>query len=117
MPLIHVTTSAEAPAGDARDALLGELSRALSEHVGKPEKWVMTCLTPRAAMTFGGTTEPVCYVEVKNIGSFTPEQTERMSADFCARLSKALGVAPERIYIEYTNAVGHLWGWNGTTFG
>jgi hypothetical protein len=31
-------------------------------------------------------------------------------------LARALEVAPDRIYIEFTNADGALWGWNGTTF-
>jgi phenylpyruvate tautomerase PptA (4-oxalocrotonate tautomerase family) len=116
MPLIHVTTSADVPDERARNALLEDLSRRLASHLGKPETYVMTCLTPRAWMTFAGTEAPACYVEVKSIGVMTPEQTRAMSADFCARLSATLGVSADRIYIEFQDADRHLWGFNGHTF-
>lgn len=117
MPLITVVSSVEPPEGAARDELLLGLSRALSGYFAKPEDWVMTCLVPRAAMTFGGTVAPACYAEIKNIGALTPEDTTRISADLCARLSEGLGVPADRIYVEFTEAVGRLWGWNGETFG
>ncbi|MFS8802740.1 phenylpyruvate tautomerase MIF-related protein, partial [Synechococcus sp. R60.2] len=28
-----------------------------------------------------------------------------------------LGIPKKRIYIEFSDAKGYLWGWNGTTFG
>ena len=117
MPLIYVTTSVEHPAPGVRAKLLTALSRTLSEAFGKPERWVMTALAPRAEMTFGGTPEPACYVEVKNIGTLEPAQSEALSSMLCARLANGLGIAADRIYIEFTNASGPLWGWNGTTFG
>ncbi len=117
MPLINVFTSAEPPAPEAADSLLKDLSARLAQHTGKPETYVMTCLVPRTRMTFGGSDEPTCLVEVKSIGRMEPVRTETMSADFCERLSKALGVAPDRIYIDFTDVSPHLWGWNGSTFG
>lgn len=117
MPLVHVTTSAEHPAAPARAALLGQLSRTLAEHFGKPERWVMTALAPVAQMTFGGSSAPACYVEVKNIGTLEPAQAEALSKALCQQLSTALAVEADRIYIEFTDATGPLWGWNGSTFG
>jgi hypothetical protein len=98
------------------DALLQELSALLARELGKPEAYVMTCLEPRARMTFAGTTAPACYVEVKNIGSFTPAATSRLSSLICERLSAVLAVSPDRIYIEFADARGHLWGHDGGTF-
>jgi len=117
MPFVNVFTSADAPTPERSDALLGELSRLLAAELAKPEAYVMTSLVPRARMTFGGTKEPACYVEVKNIGAMTPELTAKLSAALCGRLSEALGVASERIYIEFAEARGHLWGHAGETFG
>jgi phenylpyruvate tautomerase PptA (4-oxalocrotonate tautomerase family) len=117
VPLVNVFSSAEPLDARARDALLLDLSQALSGYFQKPETWVMTCLSPRTAMTFGGTLAPACYVEIKNVGTLTPDASEKISADLCARLETGLGVPKERIYVEFTNAVGHLWGWNGETFG
>lgn len=117
MPLIKVQTSSPAPDPAQATALLKQLSASLASHVGKPEAYVMTALEPGVAMTFGGTTDPVCYVEVKNIGTFSPSQTKAMSQDFCQQIATSLGVPSNRIYIEFTNATGTLWGWNGSTFG
>lgn len=117
MPLIKVQTSIARSDNVQIDSLLKDLSASLAKHTGKPESYVMTALECGVAMTFGGTFDPVCYVEVKSVGSFTPEQTAAMSQDFCQQLSQGLNVPQNRIYIEFADAKGYLWGWNGSTFG
>ncbi|HLK93101.1 MAG TPA: phenylpyruvate tautomerase MIF-related protein [Polyangia bacterium] len=117
MPLVQVFTSAPAPAADAQKKLLADLSRLLAESFGKPERWVMTCLQPELAMTFGGTPAAAAFVAVKNIGKMTADDTTKLSGALCERLSAALGVARDRIYIDFADAVGYQWGWNGETFG
>lgn len=117
MPLLNLYTSAEPPAPERAQALLARLSKRLSELLHKPESYVMTCLVPRTQMTFGGTTEPACYAELKSISSMTPELTAKLSAALCAELSEGLGVRSDRIYIEFKGATGHLWGHDGETFG
>ena len=116
MPFLRILTSAK-PNEKQRAPLLAELSRFVSEQLRKPESYVMTTLVSDATMTFAGTQEPACFVELKNIGTFTPEQTAALSAELCSRLEKSLGVPPARTYIEFTNAQGHLWGHDGETFG
>jgi len=116
MPLIQVFTSA-APPGDGGKALLGDLSRLAAQRFGKPERWVMTCLVPGLAMTFGGDPAPAAFVAVKNIGKMTPDDTAALSRDICARLGKGIGVPAERVYIDFADAVDYLWGWNSETFG
>lgn len=117
MPLIKVQTSATAPEKSQVESLLKSLSSKLSKHLGKPESYVMTAFEPDVTMTFGGTTDPVCYIEIKNIGSMNSTQTKAMSQDFCKEISQNLGVEPNRIYIEFADAQGAMWGWNGSTFG
>ena len=116
MPLLTIVTSAALPQAEQTDALLQTLSRELAELVGKPEMYVMTSLAPRARMTFAGTFEPACYVEIKNIGVFSPAQTAKISAAVTSRLSAALGVPADRIYIELADVEAHLWGYDGGTF-
>lgn len=117
MPLIKVQTSVSGPTAADTETLLKSLSASLAKHLGKPESYVMTALEPGVSMTFGGTTEPVCYVEIKSIGTMAPDKTQAMSQDFCQTLSSALGVPANRIYIEFADARGAMWGWNGSTFG
>jgi phenylpyruvate tautomerase len=88
----------------------------LARELGKPETYVMTCLEPRARMTFAGTDEPSCYVEVKNVGTFTPDLTSRLSAAITDRLAAGLAVAKRRIYVEFADARPHMWGFDGDTF-
>lgn len=116
MPLIKVQTSI-APAADQVETLLKTLSAQLAKHTGKPESYVMTLLEPGLAMTFSGTSDPVCYMEIKNIGTMSPAQTQAMSQTFCQTIHDAIAVPINRIYIEFADAKGYQWGWNGSTFG
>jgi phenylpyruvate tautomerase len=117
MPLIKIQTSVTEPEKTVVDNLLTTLSAKLAKHLGKPESYVMTAFEPNTAMTFAGNFDPVCYVEIKSIGTMNSVKTQAMSQDFCQLLSEALGVPINRIYIEFADAKGSMWGWNGTTFG
>ena len=116
MPLIKVQSSIAAPDKAQVESLLSSLSAKLAKHLGKPESYVMTAFESDIPMTFGGTTDPVCYIEIKNIGTMKPEQTSAMSSDFCQHIESELGVKANRIYLEFADAQRHLWGWNGSTF-
>jgi phenylpyruvate tautomerase len=115
MPLAKITTSAK-PAPEQKSALLGRLSKLLATELGKPEAYVMTAVEGGVAMTFGGTDAPATYVEIKNVGRFTAEQTKKLSAALCRELEAGLGVPAARTYIEFADAAGHLWGFDGDTF-
>ena len=116
MPLVQVFTSAAAPADGAKE-LLADLSKLAAASFGKPERWVMTCFVPGLQMTFGGDRAPAAFVTVKNVGKMSGDLTEKLSREICERVSKALGVPFDRIYIDFADAVGAMWGWNGETFG
>ncbi|HEY9657020.1 MAG TPA: phenylpyruvate tautomerase MIF-related protein [Allocoleopsis sp.] len=116
MPLIKVQTSAAAPDRPTVESLLKQLSASLAKHLGKPEAYVMTAFEPDLAMTFAGTTDPVCYIEIKSVGSMSANQTKAMSQDFCNQIKQTLGVPIDRTYIEFADAKGSMWGWNGSTF-
>ena len=117
MPLIKVQTSIAAPDSAQVNHLLQQLSASLAKHTRKPESYVMTAFESEVPMTFGGTSDPTCYIEIKSVGSMSPTQTKAMSQDFCEQISQSLSVPTDRIYIEFADAKGSMWGWNGTTFG
>lgn len=116
MPLIKVKTTVATPEKTEVESLLKSLSASLAKHLGKPESYVMTAFESDVPMTFAGTTDPVCYMEVKSIGTMNPTQTKTMSQDFCQKINQALGVNTSRIYIEFNDAKGSMWGWNSSTF-
>ena len=68
-------------------------------------------------MSFAGGREPACYAELKNVGRLPHEKVERLSGLLCDAIAKALSLPRDRIYIEFTNADGALWGFDGGTFG
>jgi hypothetical protein len=115
MPLLNLFTAAELPAD--RTAWLRALSGLLARSLDKPEEYVMVIANPRPDMIFGGSSEPACYAELKNVGQLSAAEVETLSAELCRALSTALKVPGDRIYIEFTNADGALWGWDGATFG
>jgi phenylpyruvate tautomerase PptA (4-oxalocrotonate tautomerase family) len=116
MPLVRIVTAVSIGSDKKIDELLAKVSLLAASQFGKPERWVMTCLDAPTKMTFAGTTEPCCYVEVKNIGTMSPELTEQLSSELCQLLTYYFGVHSSRVYIEFTEAKGHLWGWDGSTF-
>ena len=116
MPLLQIQTSAPAPTASASASLLKDLSTLLASELGKPESYVMVSFEHDAELLFGGSAAPACFVALKNIGTFTPAQTEKLSALLCAKLTGALGVVQNRISIEFIDAQPHLGGHDGTTF-
>ena len=116
MPLIQVKTSISKPESTVIESLLTTLSAKLAQHLSKPESYVMTAFESEINMTFAGTLEPVCYIEIKSVGSMNPPQTKEMSNDFCQIIEDKLGVAKNRTYIEFADAKGSMWGWHGGTF-
>lgn len=117
MPLIKVQTSVTASESTTIEGLLKVLSAKLAQHLSKPESYVMTIFEPGVVMTFAGTTEPACYVEIKSVGNMNSAQTKAMSQDFCQVINEKLGISTNRIYIEFADAKGSMWGWNSSTFG
>jgi phenylpyruvate tautomerase PptA (4-oxalocrotonate tautomerase family) len=117
MPLIKIQTSISTPESAQVAAMLKGLSSSLASHLGKPEAYVMTAFEGNVPMTFGGTTEPVCYIEIKSVGTMGGAKTQAMSQDFCTQVENQLGVPKNRTYIEFADSAGIMWGWNGRTFG
>ena len=112
MPLINVRISSINI--DNPEELLQALSKELSDLTGKPENYVMASLQTEAAMTFGGTREPCCFIEIKSIGAINPS---KMSASFCELIESKTDVPSNRVYIEFNDVPANSWGWNGRTFG
>jgi len=46
----------------------------------------------------------------------SPNQTKAMSQDFCNEINQQLHIDLNRIYIEFADAKGSMWDWNGSTF-
>jgi hypothetical protein len=117
MPLLNLFSSAKQPDEPALAQMLKSLSTLLAHELGKPERYVMVGLAPRMEMSFAGSREPACYAEFKNVGQLPGDKIEHLSQVLGGAIAKALALPQDRIYIEFTNADGALWGFDGGTFG
>lgn len=114
MPFLMIQTNVKVdPSRSAK--LLRTASRHVAETLGKSEKYVMVALEDETPMSFGGQTAPLAYLELKSIG-LPKDKTPQLSATLSGLLQEEIGVAPDRVYIEFADALAPMWGWNGATF-
>lgn len=114
MPLLKIQSNREV-ATERRLPLLQQTSAKVAEILGKPERYVMVSLEYSPDMLFGGDAAPLAYLELKSIG-LPGDRTRELSASLCRLIQDTLEIPEERVYIEFTDAARHLWGWNGSTF-
>jgi phenylpyruvate tautomerase len=114
MPFLKIQTN-QRLTEQAAKSLASRGSAAIAELLGKPEAYVMVAVETCSAMQFAGTDEPLAYLELKSIG-LPASATASASRALCDLVAAEAGVATNRIYIEFTDAPRHLWGWDGGTF-
>jgi len=113
MPLLKVQTNIEIPPA-LQTSLLAQLSSTVAEALNKPERYVMVTLETVQSMMFAGSNQALAYLELKSLN--LPEaETKTLSATLCSLLQQ-LDIQPDRVYIEFSNAQRHMWGWNNSTF-
>lgn len=114
MPFLKIQTNTTLPEA-AVTSLAARASAVVAEQLGKPERYVMVAVETTPAMLFAGSSDPLAYLELKSIG--LPEScTGDTSRALCELVSGETGIAPERIYIEFSDAERKMWGWNSSTF-
>lgn len=114
MPLLSIDTNLPLEGADAR-ALVTAASQLVAERLGKPERYVMVKAEHNPHMAFAGSDAPLAYMELKSIG-LPEDKTPDLCAALTALMQERLGIPADRIYIEFSNAERHMWGWNGGTF-
>jgi phenylpyruvate tautomerase PptA (4-oxalocrotonate tautomerase family) len=114
MPVLKIQTNVSLNQPE-KAQILGQLSTSTAKLLGKPERYVMIVLETDVSIQFAANRNPAIFAELKSIG--LPEnQTGDISSALCSALTELLKVPADRIYIEFSNAERHLWGWNGATF-
>ena len=114
MPYLKVQTSA-AVKGAANASVLKRASQLLAQQRAKPEDYVMVSLELNRQMFFAGSAEPAAFLELRAIG-LPVEKTGDLSRLLCELIHTELGVAKDRIFINFADVSPSLWGWNGGTF-
>ena len=115
MPLLKLETTVLL-SEDKRNGLLASLSKAVAGAIGKPEQYVMVSLS-QSAMLMSGKGGEAAQVDIRSIGGLNSEVNRKLSQQICKLLKDSLGIAPDRVYLNFTDVDAGNWGWNGSTFG
>ena len=114
MPFIETKTSKEISLSQEAK-MRRELGSAIEIFKGKSEAWLMLSFVGGARMAFKGETEPECaMISVELLGKATSAEYDAFTKAVTEIASDALGLAPDRIYVKYTE-YAH-WGYNGENF-
>ncbi len=114
MPFLRIQTNTEPDVAAIR-GLLTQASQLVSRELGKPERYVMVAVDAGSPMLFAGEDSPLAYLELKSIG-LPKSATESLSRALCGLMREHIGISPDRVYIEFTDAPRQMWGWNEGTF-
>jgi phenylpyruvate tautomerase len=115
MPLLKLETNV--PLSEAkREPLLAALSKAVAGATGKPEQYVMVTVS-QVAMLMSSKAGDCAFVDVRGIGGLNGETNRKLSQQICVLLKESLGIAPDRVYLNFTDVQAGNRGWNGNTFG
>jgi len=114
MPILKIQTNATLTKPQ-QDQILTDCSTLTAQQLAKPECYVMIMIEQKTNMIFDGNDSPAMYLEFKSIG-LPEDQTAQISAALSQYFFDEIGMPANRIYIEFSNAQRHLWGWNGETF-
>lgn len=114
MPLLRIETNISLDASCAQD-LAAKAAQAVAGELGKPERYVMITVEAGTLVLMAGTAEPAAFLDLRSIG-LPDGKTEPLSNALCALMESAIGVPPDRVYINFADVPRTHWGWNGGTF-
>ena len=112
MPLLTIKTNHTIT---DKNSFALEASQLAAKILGKPESYVMVNIDDKQTLVFASSNLPAAYLELKSLGLPEAETTD-LSSSLCAFINETLGIDAGRIYIEFSNAERHMWGWKGGTF-
>src|SRR3974377_626738 len=113
MPLLKLETTVAIPE-EKRKALLASLSKTVAETIGKPEQYVMVA-AGQVAILMSCSAEDAAFVDLRRIGGLTGGVNRKLSQKICALLQESLGVASNRVFLNFTEVDARNWGWQGST--
>jgi phenylpyruvate tautomerase len=114
MPYLKLTTNQALPAERTR-GFLKAASQLVATELGKPEQYMMVAADPPAPMLLGGTDLPCAFLEVRGIG-LPAAKAGPLSRSLCELVTARLGIAADRVYLNFADIPASHWGWNGETF-
>ena len=115
MPLLKLETTV--PLSEEKGKPLpAALSKTVAGTIGKPKQYVMVAAS-QSAMLMSSKAGEAAFVDIRSIGGLSGETNRKLSQQICKLLKDSLGIASDRVYLNFTDVEAGNWGWNGRTFG
>ncbi|CAI9758867.1 unnamed protein product [Fraxinus pennsylvanica] len=99
MPCLDISTNVNLD-GINTDSIFSELTKAVSQIIGKPEKFVMILLKGSVALTFGGNKEPAALAEIVSMGGINTEVKRKLIATLGLILENKLYIPRARFVLK-----------------
>ncbi|XP_011095075.1 macrophage migration inhibitory factor homolog [Sesamum indicum] len=99
MPCLDISTNVNLHGVDT-DSLFSDLTKAVSQIVGKPENFVMILVKGSVALTFGGNKEPAALGEIVAMGGIDSEVKRKLIATIGSILENKLCIPRTRFVLK-----------------
>lgn len=114
MPILRICTNVEK--SKVRPELKSRLAQLLAKLLGKPLQYVAIHIQADEDVYYGGSDAPSALCTLSSIGALGTEENKRYSKEIMAILKADLGIASDRVYIEFRDLNRANVGYMGTTF-
>ena len=100
---------------ESNQQLLKKTSAFIADLLGKPEAYVMISIQPETPLILGGSDAPAAFVRLKSIG-LPQDRCPELSEKICRLIEQEFGVPQDRVFVDFKDLAGNMFGWNGKTF-
>lgn len=114
MPYLSIETNKALSPSEER-AFLERATDWVETRLDKPRAVVMVAITSGRPMAFAGSGDPAAFVRLKSIGLESAHCPD-LAAELSGFIDTVLGVAPERVFMDFQNLDRAFFAWNGKTF-
>ncbi|CAI4223285.1 unnamed protein product [Auanema sp. JU1783] len=113
MPMLRVVTNLATSL--IRETFEMELTKIAASSLNKPIERIAVEVSSGARLIHGGTNDPVVIINVRSIGSLSPDQNFATTQAITALCVDALKLKKDKVIIEFYDLDPNNVGFNGTT--
>ena len=114
MPLLRIQTNQTLDA-ESRTELATNGAELVAQLLEKSIDYVQVVVESGCTMTFGGTSEPTAFLELRGLGLDSQDRS-RIAEKLTSWVTEKISVEASRVFINFLAIARSDWGWNGSTF-
>ncbi|KAG2690988.1 hypothetical protein I3843_09G211900 [Carya illinoinensis] len=99
MPCLYISTNVSLDGVDT-NPIFSEVTKAISNIIGKPENYVMVILKGSLEISFEGNKEPAAYGEIVSMGGINSEVKKKLIATIGTILQSKLCIPRTRFFLK-----------------